>query len=91
MCRHHEEDMPSGMDQNEVRTAWWEPNAVCLIDQTKLPHTRAVVRCESVEAVAAAISAMVVRGAPARPSGRSAQGISRPPRDRDERLKLKVS
>ena len=57
--------MLSGMDQNEVRTVWWEPNAVCLIDQTKLPHTRAVVRCESVEAVAAAISAMVVRGAPA--------------------------
>ena len=65
MCRHHEEDMPSGMDQNEVRTVWWEPNAVCLIDQTKLPHTRSVVRCESVKAVAAAISAMVVRGAPA--------------------------
>jgi len=53
------------MDQNEVRTVWWEPNAVCLIDQTKLPHTRAIVRCESVEAVATAIRAMVVRGAPA--------------------------
>ena len=65
MCRQHEEDMLSGMDQNEVRTVWWEPSAVCLIDQTKLPHTRAVVRCESVEAVAAAIRAMVVRGAPA--------------------------
>ena len=52
-------------NEPEVRTVWWEPNAVCLIDQSKLPHTRAVVRCESVEAVAAAIRAMVVRGAPA--------------------------
>jgi methylthioribose-1-phosphate isomerase len=65
LCRHPEEDMLSGMDQNEVRTVWWEPNAVSLIDQTKLPHTRAAVRCESVKAVAAAIRAMVVRGAPA--------------------------
>jgi len=52
-------------NEPEVRTVRWEPNAVCLIDQSKLPHTRAVVRCESVEAVAAAIRAMVVRGAPA--------------------------
>jgi methylthioribose-1-phosphate isomerase len=51
--------------QNEVRTVWWEPDAVCLIDQTRLPRTRAVVRCLSVEAVAAAIRGMVVRGAPA--------------------------
>jgi methylthioribose-1-phosphate isomerase len=51
--------------QNEVRTVWWEPGAVCLIDQTRLPHTRAVVRCGSVEAVATAIREMVVRGAPA--------------------------
>jgi methylthioribose-1-phosphate isomerase len=39
--------------QNEVRTVWWEPDAVCLIDHTRRPHTRAVVHCESVEAVAA--------------------------------------
>jgi hypothetical protein len=37
--------------QNEVRTVWWEPDAVCLIDQTSA-HP-AVVHCESVEAVAA--------------------------------------
>src|SRR5215212_2630238 len=54
LCRHHERDMLPGMDQNEVRTVWWEPNAVCLIDQAKLPHTRSVVRCESVEASCAA-------------------------------------
>jgi hypothetical protein len=35
LCRHHEGDMLSGMDQNEVRTVWWEPDTVCLIDQTK--------------------------------------------------------
>jgi methylthioribose-1-phosphate isomerase len=51
--------------RNEVRTVWWEPDAVCLIDQTRLPHTRAVVCCGSVEAVAAAIRGMIVRGAPA--------------------------
>jgi methylthioribose-1-phosphate isomerase len=53
------------MDRGGVRTVWWEPGAVCLIDQTKLPHTRESVRCGSVEAVADAIRAMVVRGAPA--------------------------
>ena len=51
--------------RNEVRTVWWEPDAVCLIDQTRLPHIRDIVRCESVEAVASAIREMVVRGAPA--------------------------
>ena len=70
MCRHAERDILSGMgqrskNQNEVRTVWWEPGAVCLIDQTKLPHTRAVVRCTTVEEVAASIRSMVVRGAPA--------------------------
>jgi methylthioribose-1-phosphate isomerase len=38
---------------------------VCLIDQTKLPHTRAVVRCTTVAEVAGTIRGMVVRGAPA--------------------------
>jgi hypothetical protein len=27
------------MDRPEVRTAWLEPDAVCLIDQTKPAHT----------------------------------------------------
>jgi methylthioribose-1-phosphate isomerase len=44
---------------------WWEPGAVCLIDQTRLPHVRAVVRCATVAEVVAAIRSMVVRGAPA--------------------------
>ena len=53
--------------QNEVRTVWWERGVVCLIDQTKLPHDRAVVRCATVGEVKAAIRGMVVRGAPAIP------------------------
>ena len=65
MCRRAGRDMLCGMAQSEVRTVWWEPGAVCLIDQTKLPHTRDVVRCTTVAEVAAAIRAMVVRGAPA--------------------------
>ena len=48
-----------------VRTVWWEAGAVCLIDQTKLPQVREVVRCATAAEVAAAIRAMVVRGAPA--------------------------
>ncbi|HEX6289262.1 MAG TPA: S-methyl-5-thioribose-1-phosphate isomerase [Herpetosiphonaceae bacterium] len=48
-----------------MRTVWWEPGAVCLIDQTRLPHTRETVRCTTVEAVAEAIRGMIVRGAPA--------------------------
>jgi methylthioribose-1-phosphate isomerase len=48
-----------------MQTVWWEPGAVCLIDQTKLPHTRETVRCTSVAATATAIKHMVVRGAPA--------------------------
>jgi methylthioribose-1-phosphate isomerase len=48
-----------------MRTVWWEPGTVCLIDQTKLPHTHAIVRCHTVEEVAAAIKGMIVRGAPA--------------------------
>ena len=65
MCSRPGTDMLCGMAQGEVRTVWWEPGAVCLIDQTKLPHAREVVRCTTVAEVAAAIRAMVVRGAPA--------------------------
>jgi methylthioribose-1-phosphate isomerase len=53
------------VEENAVRTVWWEDGAVCLIDQTMLPHARAVVRCSTVTEVAAAIQGMVVRGAPA--------------------------
>lgn len=49
----------------ELRTVWWENDAVCLIDQRKLPHTMEVVRCTDLAAVAYAIRSMQVRGAPA--------------------------
>ena len=59
------EETQRSRQENEVRTVWWEPGAVCLIDQTRLPHVRAVVRCATVAEVVAAIRSMVVRGAPA--------------------------
>lgn len=49
----------------ELRTVWWESGAVCLIDQRRLPHAQETVRCSELAAVAWAINAMVVRGAPA--------------------------
>jgi methylthioribose-1-phosphate isomerase len=49
----------------ELRTVWWEPGAVCLIDQRRLPHEQVTVRCTDLAAVAAAIKNMTVRGAPA--------------------------
>lgn len=48
-----------------MQTVWWELGVVCLIDQTKLPHTQAAFHCRSVDEVAAAIRTMIVRGAPA--------------------------
>lgn len=48
-----------------MKTVWWEPGAVCLIDQTKLPHTIETVRCRTTAEVAQAIRGMIVRGAPA--------------------------
>jgi methylthioribose-1-phosphate isomerase len=48
-----------------MQTVWWESGAVCLIDQTKLPHQQQVVRCDTVAEVVNAIKTMVVRGAPA--------------------------
>lgn len=49
----------------ELRTLWWEDDAVCLIDQRLLPHEQVVVRCADLRQVAAAIKSMQVRGAPA--------------------------
>ena len=43
----------------------WDGTVLHLLDQRRLPHERAWVRCASWEEVAAAITAMVVRGAPA--------------------------
>jgi len=59
------EETQRSRQENEVRAVWWEPGAVCLIDQTRLPRVRAVVRCATVAEVVAAIRSMVVRGAPA--------------------------
>ena len=48
-----------------TQTVWWDAGAVCLIDQTRLPHHQEIVRCTSVPEVVDAIRKMVVRGAPA--------------------------
>src|SRR3954468_995060 len=42
-----------------------EDDAVVLLDQRKLPDEEVEVRCATAEEVAAAIKAMIVRGAPA--------------------------
>ncbi len=47
------------------QTVWFENGAVCLVDQTLLPHEHRVVRCVTCEEVAYAIRSMQVRGAPA--------------------------
>ena len=60
-----EEKARERLARETIRTVWWEPGAVCLIDQTRLPHEREVVRCSTVGEVATAIHKMVVRGAPA--------------------------
>ena len=44
---------------------WWEDGALCLIDQTALPHEVRPRRCTTWEEVAEAIRALRVRGAPA--------------------------
>jgi methylthioribose-1-phosphate isomerase len=44
---------------------WWEDGALCLIDQTALPHDLRSRRCTTWEEVAEAIRALRVRGAPA--------------------------
>jgi len=49
----------------DFQTVAWEADAVRLIDQRKLPLQQEFVRCTSVQEVADAIRAMVVRGAPA--------------------------
>lgn len=53
------------------RTIWWELDeqsgqaAVCLIDQTRLPLLKQVIRCTKVDQVCDAITTLAVRGAPA--------------------------
>ena len=48
-----------------MRTVFWQENSVQMIDQRILPAQFEVIRLESVEAVAHAITDMAVRGAPA--------------------------
>ena len=44
---------------------WWEAGALCLLDQTALPHEVRILRCTSWEEVAEAIRSLQIRGAPA--------------------------
>ncbi|KPK40856.1 MAG: methylthioribose-1-phosphate isomerase [Gammaproteobacteria bacterium SG8_47] len=48
-----------------VRAVQWSDEALCLIDQRKLPGENTLYPCHSVSDVATAIRDMVVRGAPA--------------------------
>jgi methylthioribose-1-phosphate isomerase len=54
------------VDGQPYRTIWLDDDraSVCVIDQTRLPHRFEVVRWRSVQAAAAGIRTMVVRGAP---------------------------
>ena len=46
-------------------TIEWQPDAVVMIDQRKLPGQEIYVRCKTANEVARAIKTMVIRGAPA--------------------------
>jgi methylthioribose-1-phosphate isomerase len=46
-------------------TIEWQPDAVVMIDQRKLPSQEIYVRCKTPQEVARAIKTMVIRGAPA--------------------------
>ena len=46
-------------------TIEWQPDAVVMIDQRKLPGQEVYVRCKTAAEVARAIKTMVIRGAPA--------------------------
>lgn len=50
---------------DSIRPIIWENQTLMLLDQRLLPHTTEYIRLTRVEAVADAIKAMVVRGAPA--------------------------
>jgi methylthioribose-1-phosphate isomerase len=54
------------VDGKAMRTIWLEPDgwSVGVIDQTALPHRLSIVRLTSLDEVAHAIRAMVIRGAP---------------------------
>jgi methylthioribose-1-phosphate isomerase len=46
-------------------TIEWQPDAVVMVDQRKLPGQEIYVRCKTAHEVAKAITTMVIRGAPA--------------------------
>ncbi len=48
-----------------MQTLWWADDALCIIDQTRLPLEEVVLQLRSYQAVAEAIVRMRVRGAPA--------------------------
>src|SRR5688572_3181173 len=50
---------------DRIRPIRWTGDALELLDQRKLPFVVEYVRCEDSDAVAAAIHALTVRGAPA--------------------------
>ncbi len=54
------------VDGKAMRTIWLEPDgwSVGVIDQTALPHRLSIVKLTSLDEVAHAIRAMVIRGAP---------------------------
>ena len=52
------------IEGRHYRTIWPEGEAVCVIDQTKLPFAFEVRRLATMEDAAEAISTMIVRGAP---------------------------
>ena len=57
-----------GSDREDARvrpTIEWTNDAVVMIDQRRLPHEEAYLRCESARDVAEAIRDMAIRGAPA--------------------------
>jgi methylthioribose-1-phosphate isomerase len=58
--------MPSdeGMKQ-EIRTVFWQDNAVVMIDQKALPLAERYVTCDDYREVIAAINDLTIRGAPA--------------------------
>ncbi len=52
-------------EPDEIRAWRWTEEALYLLDQRRLPHTEAYVRCRRWQEVRDAIRKMVVRGAPA--------------------------
>jgi methylthioribose-1-phosphate isomerase len=44
---------------------WWDEDALCLLDQRRLPGEELIVRCRTLDQVVHAIKSMQVRGAPA--------------------------